>query len=85
VPSPDRIADGLDLADHALDLGLRIAELAGLLNPAQRAARLRARAERIRGRAKSAKPRKRDRLLGRASGLDLRADALAPAPKDPTP
>lgn len=79
----DDIRAGLALADHALALADRVAQTFGLLDPIQRASRLRARAERIRGRAAAAKPRKRDRLLGRARGLDIRADALAP--EDPTP
>ena len=79
----DDIRSGLALADHALALADRMAQTFGLLDPIQRAARLRARAERIRGRAAGAKPKKRDRLLGRARGLDLRARALDPAEDTP--
>lgn len=84
---PDRLTtarSALSLADTALDLAERVAGGLGILDPEQRAARLRARALRLRARADALDGRphdwpRRDRLRARAAGLELRADALWPA------
>lgn len=76
APTVDQILAGLALADSAVTLAGRALDL---LDPRQRAAFLRGRADRLRTRASHARRRRqRDRLLSRARGLDLRADALDP-------
>jgi len=72
--------DALTLADATAFFVGRVAQVLGLLDPARRAARLRARALRLRARADVLSspfdwPR-RDRLRARAAGLQIKADAL---------
>ena len=75
----DKINAGLGVADHALTLAARLAELFKP-DPRRKAARLRARAGRLNARSLGAKPARAARLRAQATALVEQAHDLDPFP-----